>query len=98
MPRSVASATHQPASAPEHGVPWCTTTSSPSGAPDGELVVVHHGTPCSGALAGWWVADATDRGIRLVGYDRRGYGESSRQPGRTVADAAADTAAIADAL
>src|SRR3954471_18362983 len=75
-----------------------TLTTYDTGAPDGELVVVHHGTPCSGEMAGWWAADAADRGIRLVGYDRPGYGESSRQPGRTIADVAGDTVAIADAL
>jgi pimeloyl-ACP methyl ester carboxylesterase len=37
-------------------------------------------------------------GICLVTYDRPGYGGSDRHPGRTVADAAADVAAIADDL
>jgi pimeloyl-ACP methyl ester carboxylesterase len=41
--------------------------------------------------------DARARGARIVGYDRPGYGGSTRQPGRRVADAAADTAAVADA-
>ena len=69
-----------------------------AGAPDGQLVIVHHGTPCSGTLAGWWASDAAARGIKLVGYDRPGYGGSTRHPGRTVADAAADTATLADAF
>ncbi|HEX6872007.1 MAG TPA: alpha/beta hydrolase [Micromonosporaceae bacterium] len=69
-----------------------------AGDPDGDLVVVHHGTPCSGRLAAWWAADARARGIRLVGYDRPGYGGSTRMPGRRIADAAMDAAAIADAL
>src|SRR4051794_3715114 len=60
--------------------------------------VVHHGTPTDGALFGRWVADAEQRGIRLIGYDRPGYGGSDPRRGRTVGDAAADTAAIADAL
>jgi pimeloyl-ACP methyl ester carboxylesterase len=68
-----------------------------AGDPHGELVVVHHGTPCSGILAAWWAGDALARGIRLVGYDRPGYGGSDRHPGRSVADAAGDCAAIADA-
>ena len=67
-----------------------------AGDPGGELVVVHHGTPCSGVLAPWWAEDAAARGIRLVGYDRSGYGGSDRHAGRSVADAAADVAAIAD--
>jgi pimeloyl-ACP methyl ester carboxylesterase len=69
-----------------------------SGDPRGELVIVHHGTPGSGEPASWWAEDATTRGIRLVGYDRPGYGGSDRQAGRRVAEAAADVAAIADAF
>ena len=68
------------------------------GAPDGAPVVVCHGTPDDGQLFDPWVADAAARGIRLLGYDRPGYGGSSPHPGRRVADAAADVAAIADAL
>jgi pimeloyl-ACP methyl ester carboxylesterase len=44
------------------------------------------------------VADAEARGLRLIGYDRPGYGDSTPRPGRTVSDAATDVAAIADAL
>ena len=36
--------------------------------------------------------------IRLISYDRPGYGGSSRYRGRSVADAAADVDRIADAL
>jgi pimeloyl-ACP methyl ester carboxylesterase len=68
-----------------------------SGAPDGQLILMHHGTPASGRPARWMADDAASRGALLVGYDRPGYGGSSRQPGRTVADAAADAAAAADA-
>ncbi|MFZ0325074.1 MAG: alpha/beta hydrolase [Actinomycetes bacterium] len=39
-----------------------------------------------------------DRSVRVIGYDRPGYGLSTRHPGRTVADAAADVATIADTL
>ncbi len=38
------------------------------------------------------------RGLRLVGVSRPGYAASARRPGRTVADAAADTAAVLDTL
>jgi pimeloyl-ACP methyl ester carboxylesterase len=69
-----------------------------AGDPHGELVLVHHGTPCSGILARWWADDAAARGLRLVGYDRPGFGGSDRRPGRSVADVAADAATIADAL
>src|SRR5215212_10181043 len=62
-------------------------------------VIVHGGTP-GGAepLHRPWVEDARERGLRLIAYDRPGYGPSTPRPGRTVADAASDTAAIADAL
>ncbi|MGI8422025.1 MAG: alpha/beta fold hydrolase [Gaiellaceae bacterium] len=68
------------------------------GDPSGVPVVVHHGTPMSGRLYSRHVEDAVERGIRLIGYDRPGYGGSTPQPGRTVADAAADVEAICDAL
>ncbi|WP_228555048.1 alpha/beta fold hydrolase [Catenulispora pinisilvae] len=37
-------------------------------------------------------------GIRLLTFDRPGFGESDRQVGRSVASVAADAAAVADAL
>jgi pimeloyl-ACP methyl ester carboxylesterase len=69
------------------------------GDPAGRPVIVHGGTP-GGAepLHRPWVEDARARGIRLIAYDRPGYGPSTPRPGRTVADAASDVAAIADAL
>jgi pimeloyl-ACP methyl ester carboxylesterase len=68
------------------------------GDPGGVPVVVHHGTPGSGGFYERWREDAAERGIRLIGYDRPGYGGSDRHPGRTVADAAADVEAICDQL
>ena len=52
------------------------------GDPDGVAIVVHHGTPSSGLLYPPHAQDAAERGIRLVGYDRPGYGGSTPQPGR----------------
>jgi pimeloyl-ACP methyl ester carboxylesterase len=69
-----------------------------AGDPAGAPVVVHHGTPGSGDIFRKTVEDAQRRGIRLIGYDRAGYGDSDRRPGRSVADVAADIAAVADAL
>ena len=43
-------------------------------------------------------AVATHAGLRLLSYDRPGFGGSRAQPGRRVADAGADVAAIADQL
>src|SRR6266566_9249390 len=64
---------------------------------DGRPVMVHVGTPNSRHLYGRTVADATARGLRLISYDRPGYGESTPQPGRTMADCADDARAICQA-
>jgi pimeloyl-ACP methyl ester carboxylesterase len=68
------------------------------GDPAGLAVIVHHGTPMSGLQYGPHVELAREQGLRLVGYDRPGYGGSLRHPGRTIADCVADVHAIADAL
>jgi pimeloyl-ACP methyl ester carboxylesterase len=68
------------------------------GDPGGAPVVIHHGTPGSGLLYAPGEALAREQGIRLIGYDRPGYGDSTRVPGRSIADCAADVGAIADAL
>lgn len=62
------------------------------------VIVVHTGTPNAGVLWDRWVDDAAARGLSLVAYDRPGYGDSTPQPGRTVADCAADVRTIAAAL
>jgi pimeloyl-ACP methyl ester carboxylesterase len=64
----------------------------------GPAVFALHGTPGSRLLWRGLVEDAEARGIRLVGYDRPGYGGSDPHPGRRVADAAGDVTAIAGAL
>jgi pimeloyl-ACP methyl ester carboxylesterase len=69
-----------------------------AGDPAGPMVLAHHGTPADGQLFAPWARDAEARGMRLVSYDRPGYGGSTPHEGRRVADAAADAAAIADAL
>jgi pimeloyl-ACP methyl ester carboxylesterase len=57
-----------------------------------------HGTP------GSWVGPVPrerilyDQGIRLISFDRPGYGNSAPRPGRTVADVVPDVTAIADGL
>lgn len=65
---------------------------------DGLAVVWHHGTPNVGAPPAPLFETAAALGVRLLGYDRPGYGGSTLQPGRTVADAASDAAAVADAF
>jgi pimeloyl-ACP methyl ester carboxylesterase len=64
----------------------------------GRPVLVHGGTPNSRLMADPWLRDAEQRGIHLISYDRPGYGGSTAQPGRTVADCADDVRTIADAF
>ncbi len=64
------------------------------GDPSGFPIIYHHGTPTSGRLYERWQT----AGVRLIGFDRAGYGGSPRQAGRDVASVAADVEAIADAL
>ena len=68
------------------------------GDPAGRPVFFHHGTPGCGRVNRPWAEAAQARGIRLIGYDRAGYGASDRDPGRDVAAVAGDIAAAADAL
>jgi pimeloyl-ACP methyl ester carboxylesterase len=69
-----------------------------AGDPAGRPVLVCAGTPNSRHLYSRWIEDATAREIRLIGYDRPGYGDSDPDPGHSVADGAADVRAIAEAL
>jgi pimeloyl-ACP methyl ester carboxylesterase len=68
------------------------------GDPDGAPVVFHHGWPGCRLLPPSFDEAARERRVRLISYDRAGYGGSSPKPGRRIADAAADTATVADAL
>jgi pimeloyl-ACP methyl ester carboxylesterase len=61
---------------------------------DGAPLIVHHGTPGIGTLYPSWLED----GVRVIGFDRAGYGGSTRKHGRNVAAVAADVRVIADAL
>lgn len=66
---------------------------------DGQrVVVVQVGSPNAGVLYDGWAQDAATRGLTLLAYDRPGYGESSPQPGRNVADCAADVRTISEAV
>lgn len=64
----------------------------------GRPVLVHNGMPNSRLLFARDVRSAQRLGIRLISYDRPGYGGSTRRPGRSVADCAEDVRAIARAL
>jgi pimeloyl-ACP methyl ester carboxylesterase len=69
-----------------------------SGPASGLPLVFHHGTP--GAVTPFRALEraAHARGLRLVTTSRPGYGDSSRQPVRSVVDAATDTAAVLAAI
>lgn len=57
-----------------------------------------HGTPGSRLVFDPWIDDARRKGIRLLSYDRPGYGGSTAQRGRSVGDVAKDVVALADHL
>jgi pimeloyl-ACP methyl ester carboxylesterase len=75
-----------------------TLTLELGGDPAGLPILAHNGSPNTRHLYGPLLEDAVEHGIRLISYERPGYGGSTPQPGRTVADCAADVRAIADAL
>jgi pimeloyl-ACP methyl ester carboxylesterase len=70
------------------------------GPEDGFPIFGIHGTP--GSRYGGPPPEKPDLyerlNVRLIGFDRAGYGLSTRRPDRVVADAAGDVAAIADHL
>jgi pimeloyl-ACP methyl ester carboxylesterase len=68
------------------------------GPADGAPLIFHHGTPGSrlGRHPDGRVYD--ELGVRVVSYDRAGYGLSDRLEGRDVSAVAADISALADEL
>lgn len=68
------------------------------GDPGLPVVVAHHGTPGAGTRDRHLDAAAVAAGVRVVTFSRAGYGGSTRRPGRSVADVAADVAALLDHL
>jgi pimeloyl-ACP methyl ester carboxylesterase len=69
-----------------------------SGPVHGTPVFLLHGTPGSRNGPRPRSTVLYRLGVRLISYDRPGYGGSTRQPDRRVADAARDVTTIADAL
>lgn len=70
-----------------------------SGEEDAVPIVSHHGTP--GSRLDRHPGEAhmvAELGIRMISYDRPGYGGSDPEPGRIVGDAAGDVAELADHL
>jgi pimeloyl-ACP methyl ester carboxylesterase len=73
-------------------------TAAAYGPHDGSPVLSLHGTPGSRLQSPPDVSLLERTGIRMITYDRPGYGASTRQPGRHVKDAAADVETVADAF
>jgi pimeloyl-ACP methyl ester carboxylesterase len=69
-----------------------------TGPDEGDLLLFHHGTPGASSQLDQMARQVHERGLRLVTWSRPGYGTSSRQAGRTVADAVGDVSAILDHL
>jgi len=67
------------------------------GPADGVPVISHGGSPSTRWRRPEQIASIEASGLRMLAYDRPGYGGSTRHPGRTVADAVADMRALADA-
>jgi pimeloyl-ACP methyl ester carboxylesterase len=64
----------------------------------GDLLVFHVGTPSAAVRWSGLIGAAAAAGMRVASYSRGGYGTSTRREGRSVADEAAITAALADRL
>jgi pimeloyl-ACP methyl ester carboxylesterase len=64
---------------------------------DGFPVISHNGTPSTRWRRPDQIEAMQQSGVRVLMSDRPGYGGSTRQPGRTVADVVRDVRALADA-
>ncbi len=69
-----------------------------AGVTGGIPVFVFGGTPGSKLIKPSTIEDAEIKGLKLISYSRPGYGDSTRQPGRSVASVAVDVKAIAEEL
>ncbi len=69
-----------------------------AGPEGGETLLFYNGTPSAGLLSPGVVKAASERGMRVVSWTRPGYGGSTRQPGRKVADVVPDTVTVLDQL
>ena len=69
-----------------------------AGDPAGKPILMIYGTPSGGMTYERHAEDAHSKGIRLVSFDRPGYGGSDPLPDRSIADVVPDVTAIADEL
>jgi len=63
-----------------------------------DVLIYHPGTPAAGPITNEVAEAALKYNFRVIELIRPGYGQSSRMPGRTVADVATLTAELADHL
>jgi pimeloyl-ACP methyl ester carboxylesterase len=61
-------------------------------------LLFQNGTPSTGRLYAPFVEAATQRGLTMISFSRAGYGSSTRNPGRNVADVVPDARAVIDQL
>ncbi|GAA1759844.1 alpha/beta fold hydrolase [Agromyces humatus] len=95
VPRTAAPWTAERFVADGHGGPLRIRQWGPDDAP---AVVFHHGTPSTGAaIPGGWAAPG-ELGIRVISYDRPGYGGSTARAGYAIADGAEWARRAADAF
>jgi pimeloyl-ACP methyl ester carboxylesterase len=69
-----------------------------AGLREGVPVLVFRGSPHSQLLYDDWIRDAQRHGVRLITYERPGYGASTVHRGRSVANATDDVVTIAKQL
>ena len=68
------------------------------GKPTGRPLIHFHGTGFSGIEALTGARAAQDAGVRLIAFDRPGFGKSTPKPNRDLATVASDALALADQL
>jgi pimeloyl-ACP methyl ester carboxylesterase len=68
------------------------------GPADAPVVLFHTGTPSAAAELSVISDAAVALGLRVIGYSRPGYGESTERPGRQVADVIDDVTELLDQL
>ena len=68
------------------------------GSPDDVAVFWCHGGPGSRLEPAFLAEDAAATGLRLVAFDRPGYGLTPPRPGRTIPDVVSELIGVADAL
>lgn len=83
----------------EVGTPDGRTLDAYADGPEGAVALLfHNGTPSAGLLYAPFVEAASQRGLRMASFSRAGYGSSTRNPGRSVAEVCPDVGVVLDRL